>query len=249
MSESKPKLRLLSLHVVDHCNFACKGCNHFSPELPTRLHEAKDYIDGLNKVESIARIPRVSLLGGEPTLHPRLEHFASEIVSGTPNVKYRLVTNGWWLKSDRMTEKLLPAFRTIGKVEISLHPGLVMPQKDLENSITKLRNRGLDVTFRPTGKFGLPEFSENHAPRTECSISKCFHVLPGMKMSRCAIIAFSPSHVASKNFQETRNTGVFDLANASANSLASWLKNLPHCCHYCLYDKKSVRHKVRLRKT
>lgn len=84
-------------HIIDKCNLNCKGCSHFCPLVPkdskpksieqitadlTLLSKFKDDIDC------------ISLLGGEPTLHPELSKILRIARQIFPNNKICITTNG-----------------------------------------------------------------------------------------------------------------------------------------------------------
>jgi hypothetical protein len=102
----------LEVQVVDGCNLRCAHCSHDSPGKPLRA------IDPAELAEDLARCalrPKViKLIGGEPTLHPRL----GELVDvAAVHADVQLATNG--LHSERW-QPLLPK---LANVLISSYPG------------------------------------------------------------------------------------------------------------------------------
>lgn len=84
-------------HITDKCNLLCVCCNHFCPLVPTDTqHKSMEQIQSdlllLSKIKD--NIDCVTIMGGEPTLHPRLNdilYFARRIF---PNNEIHLTTNG-----------------------------------------------------------------------------------------------------------------------------------------------------------
>lgn len=90
-------VRHLEIHVANACNLSCEGCSHYSNyrhEGVVALEEADRWMAAWS-----ARLhPRVfSLVGGEPTIHPRLPDFVRLSRSHWPDAQLRLVTNGFYL--------------------------------------------------------------------------------------------------------------------------------------------------------
>lgn len=87
----------LELHVSHACNLACESCSHYSnhghignldPELADRWMTAWS--------QRLA-VEEFALLGGEPTIHPRLSEFVPLARRHWPKARIRIVTNGFLL--------------------------------------------------------------------------------------------------------------------------------------------------------
>jgi organic radical activating enzyme len=111
-------------HVVSHCNLACRGCNHASPQLKRELVEEKsvqDDIDHLKRLGISTKILRV--LGGEPLLHPKIDRLLHRIKETGLAAELHVVTNGVLL--GRMTRDF---WDTVDAVQVSLYPGISIPE-------------------------------------------------------------------------------------------------------------------------
>lgn len=90
-------IRNLEIHVAHSCNLSCESCSHYSNQghkgvLP--LDEAERWMT----LWSRRLAPHTfSLLGGEPTIHPRLADFVVLARRHWPGAALRLVTNGFFL--------------------------------------------------------------------------------------------------------------------------------------------------------
>lgn len=87
----------LELHVAHACNLACESCAHYSNHGHAGLldpAQAAAWMDAWK-----ARIaPRVfSLVGGEPSLNPRLAEFIPLVRRHWQEATVRIVSNGWFL--------------------------------------------------------------------------------------------------------------------------------------------------------
>lgn len=82
--------------LTDQCTLNCRQCGHLVPYYKNPQHYDKhQIIESVKRfAESVDRIELLSLLGGEPMLHPDLVEICRE-VSEISNIKFiRLVTNG-----------------------------------------------------------------------------------------------------------------------------------------------------------
>jgi len=101
INQPKNKLLRFDLHLVDHCNLNCKGCEHFSPIAEKKFLDINIYERDcirLNKLTG-GKIEDISLLGGEPLLHPRIIDFMSITRKYFPIGKIRIITNGILLEN------------------------------------------------------------------------------------------------------------------------------------------------------
>ncbi|SFL03622.1 ABC-2 type transport system ATP-binding protein [Lachnospiraceae bacterium KH1T2] len=91
----RSKLRF-EVHIVEHCNLNCCGCNHFSPLAKEKYLNLDDYIKDIERLSYLfqGEMEYIELLGGEPLLHPNIECFMIETRKKFPIGQIVLVTNG-----------------------------------------------------------------------------------------------------------------------------------------------------------
>lgn len=91
----KPPLFHLDVHVVDHCNLACRGCEHYSAIAEPCFAELGTVVRDLERMADLFEsIEQVYLLGGEPLLHPEVASFVTESRRILPDTRLSLMTNG-----------------------------------------------------------------------------------------------------------------------------------------------------------
>ena len=102
VTSNEPNTVSVSWYFTTVCNFACSYC-------PTELHDGKfgfpDYENALEFIKKIAENTDkvfLELVGGEPTLWPKLIDFLKEVQTYS-NVTSMILTNGsrtnnWWKK-------------------------------------------------------------------------------------------------------------------------------------------------------
>jgi MoaA/NifB/PqqE/SkfB family radical SAM enzyme len=130
------------LIITRRCNLSCGYCteyDHTSPPVP--LPELKARIDALHRL----RVINISLLGGEPLMHPDLMEI---ITYGSRQAQVSLTTNGFLLKAD-LIQQLNAA--GLSNLQISIDALHIDPshyiQKSLQKLLTKLELLKQHATF------------------------------------------------------------------------------------------------------
>ena len=92
----KKKTLSLQVHLVDHCNLNCAGCNHFSCIAVEKYHSVSSLENDFKRINELAKgkIDLISLLGGEPLLHPELLKILDIAGKYFSKNNIRLGTNG-----------------------------------------------------------------------------------------------------------------------------------------------------------
>lgn len=85
----------LEMHIVDHCNLNCAGCNHFCSLAEPFYISIESFTDQLKLVkEKIPSLKWLMLLGGEPTLHPQLLDLCIIARNLFPDITIEILSNG-----------------------------------------------------------------------------------------------------------------------------------------------------------
>ena len=85
------------IHLTEHCNLNCKGCSHFSPLADEEFLEIGAFEKDMARMAQLFDrndIQMITLLGGEPLLHPQVNDFMRIVVKYFPYMPLQLVTNG-----------------------------------------------------------------------------------------------------------------------------------------------------------
>jgi MoaA/NifB/PqqE/SkfB family radical SAM enzyme len=102
---------LLGLALTQHCNLRCPHCIRDDVTTPLWLEPAL-----VRRVISDARTlfgeVRVSLTGGEPTIHPQWDEIIDDFAAGA--VSYRFVSNGWHMR------RLMPSLQRHAPAHVRL---------------------------------------------------------------------------------------------------------------------------------
>ncbi len=93
----RPCMEYMVLNILDHCNLRCKGCDHFAciaePYFVPYETIHRD-LDRLSEIFHGDYIMKMSVMGGEPLLHPDLLKILEDVRNHFPYVTIRLTTNG-----------------------------------------------------------------------------------------------------------------------------------------------------------
>ncbi|NDV47348.1 radical SAM protein [Paludibacter sp. 221] len=96
-SQRKDTIPILHLHLTDHCNLNCRGCDNFSPLAPaTSYADIEVFEKDCTRIAKLmeGRIDEIQLLGGEPLLHPKIIDFMEITRKCFPNTPINIVSNG-----------------------------------------------------------------------------------------------------------------------------------------------------------
>ena len=105
------------INAVDHCNLACRDCDHAAPALAESYAEPATVYSDLSLLAKHYRSRVVKIIGGEPLLHPDLVELLQAIRRSRVSTRLQLVTNGLLLEC--MPEQ---AWKELDIIEISSYP-------------------------------------------------------------------------------------------------------------------------------
>ena len=122
------RIKRLDFNVAYACNIACKGCISLSDFNRKGVESLKDIEDQCKTWSKILDPSIISIFGGEPLLHPRIQKVLECIRTAWPNAMIRFITNGYLLRKHDPN-----IWFSIGSLEmqISIH------RQDHEQMITK----------------------------------------------------------------------------------------------------------------
>lgn len=93
------KMRKLSfeIHLTEHCNLNCKGCDNFSPVANKEfinLDFFENEMTQMCKIFGKKGIEEIRLLGGEPLLHPEIKKILKISRRIFPETRLTIISNG-----------------------------------------------------------------------------------------------------------------------------------------------------------
>ncbi|MBE7462183.1 MAG: radical SAM protein [Planctomycetes bacterium] len=110
----------LEIHVAHACNLACESCTHYSNQGHKGLVSLEEADVWMTPWSTRLKPKFFSLVGGEPTIHPKLCDWVRLARAQFPDSTLRLVTNGFFL--DRHPD-LGATLAAVGRAQlyISIH--------------------------------------------------------------------------------------------------------------------------------
>lgn len=113
------------INLVEHCNFRCTACSHVSPFAKPFYMGIRDMVRDLEMLKPFARFEMVTLVGGEPLLHPAIVDFIRMAHHSGIAEKVCVITNGSLLP--KMSEEFWEALEVLrisiyGKLDKAILP-------------------------------------------------------------------------------------------------------------------------------
>ena len=91
---------VVEFYITNVCNLSCRGCNRFN-DLNFKGHQYwDDHADAYEAWAKRLDIPRITILGGEPTLNPDLEKWCSNLRRLWPNSVIMVQSNGTYQREE-----------------------------------------------------------------------------------------------------------------------------------------------------
>jgi organic radical activating enzyme len=94
---------VLEIYITNVCNLACKECNRFNNYNFKGHLKWDDYAGEMEQWSKKIDAKTITLIGGEPTLHPDLETWVMNIRQLWPNTELSIQTNGTYTRPHFIT--------------------------------------------------------------------------------------------------------------------------------------------------
>jgi organic radical activating enzyme len=92
------RIKRLDFNVAYACNLACKGCISLSDFDRRGVESVRDIEEQCATWSRILDPSVISIFGGEPLMHPRIQRVLTAIRNAWPNALIRFITNGYLLR-------------------------------------------------------------------------------------------------------------------------------------------------------
>ena len=220
---SKPILKYSEFYITNVCNLTCQGCNRFNNfNFKGRYEFDRSlYQPWANKVD----LRRFSILGGEPTLHPKLKDWMIGLAELWPKANRYITTNGtyWpaWIEEVAKKYRYTIIINCHGPTNGSLNKMVLQKLKDafgpLKPTKKLKRTGGLYLKSKMGAKLELFKTTDGFhksAIKDEstlevydsdpvkahrlCDMKKCHHFIDG-KLWKCGVVKLLPEFVRQKN--------------------------------------------------
>lgn len=88
----------LDLNIVEHCNYGCSNCSHFSPLHKPWSMSLEEIERDLTILKPILKPQNLNVVGGEPTLHQDIVEILRLLKRIRIDVQTHVITNGSMLR-------------------------------------------------------------------------------------------------------------------------------------------------------
>lgn len=235
------------IHITDHCNLNCIGCNHFSPLADNFYLELTDYERDCKRLYELTNgeIEEIVLLGGEPLLHPNLQNIFYITSQYFQTAKIILLTNGILLASQE--DDFWESCHKYGiHILITKYPIYINYETIIEKA-----NR-----FNVKCSYGINRNSEIKKmecipinPNNQMSAESCFNqcykannciTLRNGKLYTCCTIPFAP--YLKKHFNLpidiSPNNGIDIYKTNNIEEILTFLSKPVAFCKYCDFEHR-----------
>lgn len=224
----------IEIHIVDHCNLNCAGCNHFSCLAEPSYIDYDYYVDQIALLaEKIPTVERLLILGGEPTLHPCLLDICKASRKLLPNSRIAVLTNGVDLRQvnlDAEEYKKNDIFFLIGEYNINHNEDFKQVLKKEIGSITWGKDAFYQTLVDPTGSQDPNQFFR----------AGCHHRLPcftlrDYKVYECPFSAHLEIFCKKFNIDipDIEDSDYLDLHTLTLEKLEQFSYQPKNRCKYC----------------
>lgn len=244
----------IDYHIIDRCNLNCQACNHFCPLIPA-TDECKSIEQITADLMLLSKLKNefisLSILGGEPTLHPELSKILRIARQIFPSNEIHLITNG--TKYNKFNQWKDAIIENNIEVYISVYP-YCSDYKDRLKVIERTLLPEIQVNYDHTSTecgFGYGFLTNKEGTVSHDELIKC------NRPFRCAQLKNGKLYLCNIAAQFDRlkvyfgDNITFDLdgneyldlnGNVTAEDLYNFVYNrIPNICLHCI-DVKNDKH-------
>jgi hypothetical protein len=146
--DGKIRADKLEYNVVEHCNYSCDECSHFSPYLPRRLPDFDVFRHDLAALARVYRVRMFRFVGGEPLLRKDLGDFIAAVRESRIAGAIEICTNGSLLSA--IDDAL---YRGIDRLCVSWYPDERCDQAKIDLAKRKCGELGVALKIEPITRF------------------------------------------------------------------------------------------------
>lgn len=155
---------MFEFYITNVCNLTCNGCNRFNNYAFTGFQRWKDYQEDYEKWGERIDLPRLSILGGEPTLNPTFMDWFRGLRKIWPDSHIEIVTNGTRLDKVKGLYDEVLKYKNKTAIDVNIHSKELLEYCQtsiynfLEEPITEFNNgRFLKLAYNNFKGEGWPD--------------------------------------------------------------------------------------------
>lgn len=230
----KYEIDYIEFWAAGHCNLNCKGCSSCSPLSEPWYLDSKEIERDLTRLRQLnIDIHNITVLGGEPLLHPRITTIMDSINHVYPQARIGIITNGLLLL--QMNDLFWKAcVRYDVKFSVTCFP--ILNDEKIRAIENKLNELCLEYRITKKRKFNKI-LTQNHSDDINkvieaCGCNQAYNLKKG-KISRCTVPMLMP--LLNKVFHAGMiEDGLFDIyAAQSGQEIVEFLSKPNEACRNC----------------
>ncbi len=230
----KYEIEYIEFWATGHCNFNCKGCSSCSPLSQPWFLDLERINNDLIRLKTLdIEIHNITILGGEPLLHPKLTMIMDIVKMVYPQARLGLITNGILLS--QMNDVF---WKTCAKynVKFSITCFPVMSVCAKSNIEKMLQKNNLEYRLTNKKKFNKI-LTQDHSHDIQdaieaCGCNRAYNLSDG-KIARCTVPMVIP--ILNKVFNAGLiEAGTFDIYSAhNGLEILRFLNSPNDACRNC----------------
>jgi len=252
---SKIRINQLEFYITNVCNLTCDHCRSFNNFNFSGMYEFnKEAIAAW--AEKLDFVTGFSILGGEPTLHPRLHEWVKGLAEAWPDAPRKLITNGTYLSKVPNLHDMLAEYkyhvlvsthgyhlRELIAKELFLAFGdcTLVRKSYFENGVNGLHflsSKGVTIEVQNGNLFQEVCFTDdnfnlyNNDAELAHSLCdrRCNHMIDN-KIYKCSVVGLLPTFLKQQN-KDTSHVLPYngiDVESFTQQSLIELNSPIPHC--------------------
>lgn len=228
------------VHVCEHCNLNCKGCYHFSPLAKKEFLDTQEWERDCERLSYLfdGRMEFISLMGGEPLLHPEICRLLEISRKAFPVGDVSIITNGILLP--RMSQQFWDTCKEYNvSIRLTKYPVDLdfdaIERKALEENVRLLYfNKGIKT-------LGRQPLDLTGAQPAESNFRNCYRNNTCIAFSHGKLYScFIPAHIHHLNSYFNLNIELFEKDGIDiydvgcADDIKKHLTKPMETCRYCI---------------
>lgn len=225
----------IEINAVWHCNLACVGCSHASPDAPRYFASVEQVTADAVALAKWVEVDHIRVLGGEPMLHPKLPDLVNGLRSSGLSRTVRVITNGLTL-----TQAPGEFWDCVDEVHVSSYPST---RKFLKRSHEQLRSLARETNttvvvkefenFRTTRRAPSADWGLTMRVYQTCQVGRLWRCLTlhDGRIYRCPQSLFTPARVPAEEGHDFLTISTI----SRSQEVADWVDSLvpPRACSEC----------------
>lgn len=157
MEAGKIRTHAIEFAAAEHCNLRCSGCSHMSPFMSSRLATEDEFAQDFSRLATAMFADEVRIVGGEPTLNPRIGHILRAAKASGIAARVVMSTNGLLLHT--MSQEF---WENIDEIRLNLYPNARPTESLVEQSRKRAAENGVRLTVTEFSSFRVTMVTTPH---------------------------------------------------------------------------------------